>query len=196
MKLATLIWKNAERVGAIAEGHIYDLAGCLKASGKGDPAMAASVAAFLAAGPIALDRAAEAVVWVQAHGVEREAHPLDQVKLLAPIPRLENCCVWRQLRRSHPGGRWNVRRQGEDDPRFFIKPHTVVVGPGDPIRIPPSAAWADWELELAVVIGKAGRDIAADRAAEHIAGYTIFNDISARELTFRQALPLSPETTF
>ena len=197
MKLATFIWKDAERVGAIAEGHIYDLAGCLKASGKGDPAMAASVAALLAAGPIALDRAAEAVVWVQAHGVEREAHPLDQVKLLAPIPRPGKllCLAGNYADHILEGGGTFAGKE-KMIPRFFIKPHTVVVGPGDPIRIPPSAAWADWELELAVVIGKAGRDIAAEQAAEHIAGYTIFNDISARELTFRQALSPQPGDDF
>ena len=51
-------------------------------------------------------------------------------------------------------------------------------------------AWADWELELAVVIGKAGRDIAVADAAGHIGGYTVFNDISGRELAFRATLPL------
>ena len=81
-------------------------------------------------------------------------------------------------------------------PRFFIKPHTVVVGHGGAIRIPPSTAWADWELELAVVIGKPGRDIPVEAATQHIAGYTIFNDISARELTFRQALPPQPGDDF
>ena len=60
---------------------------------------------------------------------------------------------------------------------------------GDAIRVPASTGFADWELELAVVIGKAGRDLTVAQAAEHIVGYTIFNDISARELTFRKDLP-------
>ena len=75
-------------------------------------------------------------------------------------------------------------------PRFFMKPCTAVIGTGGEIRVPPSTNFADWELELAVVIGKPGRDLSAESAHEHIAGYTIFNDISARELSFRESLPM------
>ena len=74
-------------------------------------------------------------------------------------------------------------------PRFFIKPSSSVTATKQPIRIPPSTGFADWELELAVVVGKRGRDLTPEQAEEHIMGYTIFNDISARELTFRNELP-------
>jgi 2-keto-4-pentenoate hydratase/2-oxohepta-3-ene-1,7-dioic acid hydratase in catechol pathway len=70
-----------------------------------------------------------------------------------------------------------------------MKPTTAIIGTGDAIRVPPSTGFADWELELAVVIGKQGRDLTPQQAAAHIAGYTIFNDISARQLAFRQDLP-------
>jgi 2-keto-4-pentenoate hydratase/2-oxohepta-3-ene-1,7-dioic acid hydratase in catechol pathway len=75
-------------------------------------------------------------------------------------------------------------------PRFFSKPCTSIIGTNGTVRIPPSVAWADWELELAVVIGKAGRDISVADAEQHIGGYTVFNDISGRELAFRAELPL------
>jgi 2-keto-4-pentenoate hydratase/2-oxohepta-3-ene-1,7-dioic acid hydratase in catechol pathway len=74
-------------------------------------------------------------------------------------------------------------------PRFFSKPCSTVIATGEAIRVPASTGFADWELELAVVIGKTGRDLTPEQAADHIAGYTIFNDISARQLTFRQNLP-------
>ena len=74
-------------------------------------------------------------------------------------------------------------------PRFFSKPYSTVIATGEAIRIPASTGFADRELELAVVIGKSGRDLTPEQAADHIAGYTIFNDISARQLTFRNELP-------
>jgi 2-keto-4-pentenoate hydratase/2-oxohepta-3-ene-1,7-dioic acid hydratase in catechol pathway len=85
MKLATYIHDQQERVGAVVDGSIFDLAAALQASGKGDPAQAASMLALLAAGPRALDEANAALTWAQAYGGQF-AHPLDQVKLRAPIP--------------------------------------------------------------------------------------------------------------
>lgn len=75
-------------------------------------------------------------------------------------------------------------------PHFFMKPTTAVIGPGAAIRIPSSTKFADWELELAVVIGQAGRGFSVEEAQAAIVGYTIFNDISARELSFRDNLPM------
>ncbi len=67
------------------------------------------------------------------------------------------------------------------EPYFFLLPPTTIAGPGDPVLIPADPdARVDWEAELAVVIGVTGRDIPIDKALEHVAGYTILNDISAR----------------
>lgn len=80
---------------------------------------------------------------------------------------------------------------------FFLKPPTTtVVGPGDEIRIPVAEeARVDYEAELAVVIGRGGREIPAERAMEHVAGYTIVNDVSARGLLARVD-PLVPAMGF
>lgn len=190
MKLATYIRDGAERVGAVVADRIFDLVDCIAVSDKGDPALAISVTDLLGAGAGALDSAQEAVAWTQAHGVEAVMQSIDQVKLKAPIPRPGKlfCLAGNYAEHILEGG-GTFHGKEKMIPRFFIKPDTVVVGHRDAIRIPPSAAWADWELELAVVIGKGGRDIPLAEAADHIGGYTIFNDISARELTFRQDLP-------
>jgi 2-keto-4-pentenoate hydratase/2-oxohepta-3-ene-1,7-dioic acid hydratase in catechol pathway len=67
-------------------------------------------------------------------------------------------------------------------PVMFVKPQSALSGPGDPIVRPLECEQLDYEAELTVVIGKGGRRIPADRAAEHIAGYMIANDVSARDL--------------
>src|SRR5882757_150679 len=67
-------------------------------------------------------------------------------------------------------------------PVIFLKPGSALSGPADPIVRPIECAQFDYEAELAIVIGKGGRRITADRAAEHIAGYMIANDVSARDL--------------
>ena len=68
-------------------------------------------------------------------------------------------------------------------PNFFSKPPTAVVGPGAQVRYPAQLTKAfDYEVELAVIIGKAGRDIAPENAFDHVFGYSILNDVTARDL--------------
>ena len=71
-------------------------------------------------------------------------------------------------------------------PIYFTKPPTTVIGPGDAIPYPQGlTARLDWEVELGVIIGRGGRDIPEAGALEHVFGYTIFNDVSARDLQYR-----------
>ncbi len=65
-------------------------------------------------------------------------------------------------------------------PRPFIMPSTVIVGPNQPVLLPRASQTIDWELELLIVIGRAGKHISVADAMAHVAGYSIFNDISAR----------------
>ncbi len=78
------------------------------------------------------------------------------------------------------------KRQREGVPYFFSKPASAVTGPYDPIVVAPHATQPDWELELAVVIGKPGHRIPLERAMDHVAGYTIANDISNRDRVYRR----------
>ena len=65
-------------------------------------------------------------------------------------------------------------------PKLFIKPSTSIIGPHAELALPTTSDTVDWELELAVVIGTGGRNIEKADVFEHIAGYTVINDISAR----------------
>jgi 2-keto-4-pentenoate hydratase/2-oxohepta-3-ene-1,7-dioic acid hydratase in catechol pathway len=79
--------------------------------------------------------------------------------------------------------------KAESMPYMFMKATSSVIGTGDTIRIPPETERADWEVELGVVLGRKGRRIAAERAAEHIAGYVVVNDVSARDMNRRSDFP-------
>ena len=71
-----------------------------------------------------------------------------------------------------------------DVPLVFAKFTNAVIGPDEAIRIPPITSAVDYEAELAVVIGRAARNVAEADALDHVFGYTVFNDVSARDLQF------------
>lgn len=78
-------------------------------------------------------------------------------------------------------------------PAFYFSNTAAVVGPYDPVEISPGCERFDYELEIAAIIGKEGSDLHPDEAAEHIAGFTIFNDWSARDLQMHEMkLTLGP----
>jgi len=68
------------------------------------------------------------------------------------------------------------------EPIIFIKPPSAVIGPGEPIVMPPASAQVDYEAELALVVGRRCRSLSADEAADAVAGYTCGNDVTARDL--------------
>ena len=106
---------------------------------------------------------------------------LDQVKLLAPILPSKIICVGRNYA-DH------AREQGvevQEYPTLFMKPPSAVIGPDDNIILPPQSQQVDHEAELAVVIGKRGRWINEEQANRYIFGYTIANDVTARDLQER-----------
>ncbi|WP_255326517.1 fumarylacetoacetate hydrolase family protein [Sphingobium sp. EM0848] len=74
-------------------------------------------------------------------------------------------------------------------PFAFVKPISALAGPYDPLTIPADSIQTDWELELAVVIGRPARRVTRERAMDHVAGYTIANDISARDHITRPDIP-------
>jgi 2-keto-4-pentenoate hydratase/2-oxohepta-3-ene-1,7-dioic acid hydratase in catechol pathway len=104
---------------------------------------------------------------------------LDDVRLLAPvIPRSKVVCVGRNYA-DHAAELGNELPQ---EPLLFLKPNTSVVGPGDPISYPRQSREVHFEGELAVVIRRICRDVPAERADDVILGYTVANDVTARDL--------------
>ena len=71
-------------------------------------------------------------------------------------------------------------------PFIFSKPTSAITGPYDPVILPPHATQPDWELELGVIIGKPAHHVSRDKALDYVAGYTIVNDITNRDLVFRK----------
>jgi 2-keto-4-pentenoate hydratase/2-oxohepta-3-ene-1,7-dioic acid hydratase in catechol pathway len=111
------------------------------------------------------------------------ARPLSRVTLLAPIPRpAKNIfCLGRNYAE-------HAEERGAEVPQhpvYFTKPSTTVVGPGADIVYHPATQELDYEVELAAVIGTAGRDIPREDALGYVFGYTIVNDVTARDLQKR-----------
>ena len=76
-------------------------------------------------------------------------------------------------------------------PRIFLKPASSVVGPGAAVRIPAAVTKPDWEAELGVVIGRRARNVSEGTALDYVAGYTVLDDISAREFQFDMPLAMT-----
>ena len=106
-------------------------------------------------------------------------HQLKDVRLLAPvIPRSKVVAVGRNYA-AHAA---EMGSDVPDEPMVFLKPNTAVVGPGDAIRYPRQSSEVHYEGELAVVIGRIAKDVPAEQATDVIYGYTIANDVTARDL--------------
>jgi 2-keto-4-pentenoate hydratase/2-oxohepta-3-ene-1,7-dioic acid hydratase in catechol pathway len=108
-----------------------------------------------------------------------QEHRLEDVRLLAPVlPRSKVVAIGKNYaaHAAEMGG------EPPKEPLMFLKPNTSVVGPGDPIFYPPQTENLHFEGELAVVIGRICRDVPPEQATDVIHGYTIANDVTARDL--------------
>ncbi len=117
--------------------------------------------------------------------------PVNAIRLRAPLPRpLRSLfCVGRNYRAHAAELEASVFREQRDDgwPMVFTKLAECVVGPHDVVRLPGTAVseQIDYESELALVIGRGGRDISRARAVDHVFGYTLVNDVTARDVQMR-----------
>jgi 2-keto-4-pentenoate hydratase/2-oxohepta-3-ene-1,7-dioic acid hydratase in catechol pathway len=111
------------------------------------------------------------------------AYPMKRVRFLAPIPAPARniFCLGRNYA-DHAAERGAVV---PEHPVYFTKPDTSVVGPGDDVVHHVITKELDYEVELAVIISTGGRDIARDNALKHVFGYTVINDVTARDLQKR-----------
>jgi 2-keto-4-pentenoate hydratase/2-oxohepta-3-ene-1,7-dioic acid hydratase in catechol pathway len=104
--------------------------------------------------------------------------PLKEVQLLAPSAPSKIVCVGRNYVE-------HAKELGNEVPRIpliFLKPPSSIIASGETILLPPQSAQVEHEAELVAVIGKRGRNITTESAREHVLGYTIGNDVTARDL--------------
>ncbi|HEY4381629.1 MAG TPA: fumarylacetoacetate hydrolase family protein [Acidobacteriaceae bacterium] len=160
MKLVTFVaGDKGARPGLVVDGGIVDLS----AEGFADSA------AFMSAPASVQADVAKSKMTV----------PMDRVKLLAPVPappRIFGIGVNYAEHSAESG------TPMQKVPTVFMVLSSAVVGPGESVILPRASQMPDYEAELAVVIGKGGYQIAASKAMEHVFGYTIMNDVSARDV--------------
>ncbi len=104
--------------------------------------------------------------------------PLAEVKLLAPCTPSKIVCVGRNYLE-------HVKELGHEVPKIpllFLKPPSSIINPGEAIVLPPQSKQVEHEAELVAVIGKRGRNVTAEDAKKYIFGYTVGNDVTARDL--------------
>lgn len=105
--------------------------------------------------------------------------PLSEATLLAPvIPRSKVVCVGKNYH-DHAAEMGGV---APEEPLLFLKPNTAVIGPDDAIVRPTLSKRTEYEGELVVVIGKIAKNVSAENALDYVLGYTIGNDVTARDL--------------
>jgi len=182
MRLVTFDAAAGPRTGVVLDDTGARLLDLPAASGGAAPY--ASMLALIAAWP---EVKAEVAAWTAAPPASAV---VTGARLLAPIPRpAKNVfCVGRNYQAHINEG---MKARGAPPappppaPEFFTKPPTAVIGPDQPsLRFPINDAM-DYEVELALVIGAPGRDIPAAKAMDHIFGYTVGNDVTARRLQRR-----------
>jgi 2-keto-4-pentenoate hydratase/2-oxohepta-3-ene-1,7-dioic acid hydratase in catechol pathway len=175
---------GAAHAAVVAGGDVYPL--------PGRPAMARLLEDW--------DAALDGVEAALGAGDLGEGRPLADVTLAAPLPRPANLYMIGanyadHAREMHGLGPGDPVPKPDGGPFVFLKPTTTVVGPGAEVRIGEGCAKVDWEVELAAVIGRGGHRIAEDDALEHVAAYTIANDVSARD-RFRRPAGAEPAMAF
>ncbi|MYK39971.1 MAG: fumarylacetoacetate hydrolase family protein [Gemmatimonadetes bacterium] len=201
VKLATYSAAGEQRVGAVVgdDNIVVDLAAADRVLARQERRKThpffTDMLTLLGAGAKGLRAAKQAA----ASAADKEPngktiHTLSKVRLRAPVPnpRKVFCLAGNYQDHIEEGG-GKMDAQDKETPRVFMKPPTTtVIGPGDRILIPPIANSIDWEGELAVVIGRKTKGVKAKDALRYVAGYTVMNDVSERELVIKKRTDSRP----
>ena len=175
MKLVTFQHQGQVRLGAQVirddSSYILDL-------NRVQPDIPADLLLLLRAGDSVLELAHEALVSVN----KSQWIPESKVSLLAPLPRPGKILCVGHNYKGHIG---IGREELPEYPNIFSKTANTITGPGQPILIPQVTNQVDYEAELMIVIGKTSRQVSEREAQANVAGYTIFNDVSARDFQKR-----------
>ena len=181
MKLVSYKTEDQEHLGIYLNGHIYNLNSC-------DKLIPDNMNAFLLGGDVLMERANEVHQKIKANSSQAKEEVFYEI--LAPIPHPTSCRDAYAFRQHVETSRRNrgVEMLAEFDefPVFYFTNHHAIFGTGEINCMPDHFEQLDFELELAVVIGKKGKNILAADADEYIAGYMIMNDLSARTLQMEE----------
>ena len=193
MKLVNFETRDRYRAVGMLEGdRILDfgraLAMYLTAEGVSPQSASFSIMDLISAGWWDVDLLQDVRSFVARHELA-ERLSVEDARLLAPLARPPRIMA---LGRNYAAHATETGHKPPKEPIFFLKASTSVTGPGEPVVIPRGIGRVDHEVELAVVIGKGGRHISRRKAARHIAGYTILNDITARDMQNRDMAQSHP----
>jgi 2-keto-4-pentenoate hydratase/2-oxohepta-3-ene-1,7-dioic acid hydratase in catechol pathway len=184
MRLLMFEHGNGRRLGVLAEGRsdtIVDLAELAAASGSHPPP--ADLLALIDAGPAGMASVRQLLTKLKPSAAAPITRQVAEVKLLAPLdpPRGNVIAIGRNYAKH--AAETAAKGEKPKPPTVFSKAITSITGPHDDIPIDPGVSEEiDWEVELGVVIGKAGFNITREDALEHVFGYTVINDVTARDI--------------
>jgi len=186
MKLVTYLKDGQDQLALCVAGNLYDTDAL-------HPDLPISMAMLLNYWEEVIPLAIAAEEKIKAGLVsDSRARPIKQVQLLAPVPHPSSCRDAYAFRQHVAAARKNRNAemipQFDQFPVFYLTNHNSIQGPGDIVCMPDHFEKLDFELEAAIVIAKAGRNITADSADEYIGGLMIMNDISARQLQQEEML--------
>jgi len=185
MKLVTYNQNKISQLGIIHEGKIWSLK-------ELDPAFPDKMRKFLFAGETMMAKAKKWDEQLKAGKVEKPFVLEKDVVLEAPVPQPTSCRDGYAFRQHVAAARKNrgveMIKEFDQYPIFYFTNHNAVQGPGEIECMPDHFEKLDFELEVAIVIGKKGRNIKAAEADKYIAGFMIMNDMSARTLQMEEML--------
>jgi 2-keto-4-pentenoate hydratase/2-oxohepta-3-ene-1,7-dioic acid hydratase in catechol pathway len=165
MRLLTVLTEQGPRACGEFEGHYVDV-------NAADPTLPSTVKGILALGPEGVRRTLAALP------LGGSKYDPARATLLAPVPDpAKIVCLGLNYRDHAAESKMDV----PTEPILFSKYATTLIGHNAPIILPPSSNEVDYEAELVVVIGVGGREIPRDRAMEHVGGYAVGHDVSARD---------------
>lgn len=194
MKLATFLFRQQERLGALDgagrmvdlhtayASHLREVEANPSALERAQVTLGRDMVEFLKRGDKALEAARKALAYASGNPSGGAGAILDpkEIRLMSPVPRPGALVSAGKNFSDHVAEM--ASKKGPSSPVAFLKLPGTVIGPEDDIPYPPEVKNLDYEVELAIIIGKACIDVSQDDAFDYIAGYAAFNDISARDI--------------
>jgi 2-keto-4-pentenoate hydratase/2-oxohepta-3-ene-1,7-dioic acid hydratase in catechol pathway len=137
---------------------------------------------FITLGTKGVEKAEKLIKNANENAIARASLKVSEITLLAPIPSPPKIVCLGLNYRDHAA---EQNAPIPDEPIIFMKPHTTIIGPNENIVKPSFVKQLDYEAELAIVMGRKAKNVPVSQAKSYIFGYTILNDVSARDIQFK-----------